>query len=104
MRLRKHLHIFITICLNVILTLTNQISATSHNKIIYGADDRVEASEFPIAKFREFSLSVAGKVKNYKLIADNFDPDALSFFKQTFSEDANVCSAERFSGQLKLPI
>jgi len=73
-------------------------------KVVYGEDNRVEVSEFPDARFREFALSVAGKVRSMKLYTDRNNPDVFDFPKITAGQDMNLCNDQRFINQYTLPV
>ncbi len=72
-------------------------------KVIYGVDNRQEVAEYPDARFREMSLSVAGKVRKFKLLPSRIGQDFLDFPRVSLANAQNVCAAERFSEQFTLP-
>lgn len=96
-----------TLALAVILTqsslgLASTLNMQAGNKIIYGTDDRYEASSYPSKKFRELSKSVAGMVRSSKLREILGDNDFYSFDKKLVSERAGLCEEERFKDQYSL--
>jgi V8-like Glu-specific endopeptidase len=103
----------LTIICFAILTFNITISTASDiPKIIYGNDDRYEASEYPDAMFRDLAKSTAGMVKNSSLTEDRDSllsddhsvSNLLTFNKyRTLERTMNVCSTERFKDQVSLP-
>ncbi|MBI2522529.1 MAG: trypsin-like peptidase domain-containing protein [Bdellovibrio sp.] len=72
-------------------------------KVIYGADNRQEVGEYPDARFREMALSVAGKVRKFKLQSSRFGENFVDFPHVNLSFSQNVCTRERFAEQFTLP-
>ena len=72
-------------------------------KVVYGIDNRQEVAEYPDLRFREMALSVAGKVRKFKLRSSRFGENFVDFPHVALSYSQNVCSKERFAEQFTLP-
>jgi V8-like Glu-specific endopeptidase len=93
------------LCLSLLLiaSTTAYGQTDAFLKIIYGNDDRVEASQYPDAKMRTLSKSVAGMVFRSRLSADRQNPELLNFPKITAQNALGLCEDERFADQIILP-
>jgi V8-like Glu-specific endopeptidase len=90
----------------------NMTHAADTPKIIYGNDDRYEASDYPDAMFRDHAKSTAGMVRNSSLTEESGslltdDSETTNFLGfntyRTLERTMNVCSSERFKDQITLP-
>jgi V8-like Glu-specific endopeptidase len=100
----------IAIC--AVLLSISAANAANTPKIIYGNDDRYEATEYPDAMFRDLAKSTAGMVKNSSLseergsiLSDEGETTGMLTFNtyRTLERNMNVCSTERFAKQITLP-
>ncbi|HAZ14588.1 MAG: hypothetical protein A2X86_00860 [Bdellovibrionales bacterium GWA2_49_15] len=96
----KKLNLVVGILSLLTLVSTAQASAP---KVIYGVDNRQEIGEYPDARFREMALSVAGKVRKFKLQSSRFGENFVDFPHTMLSYSQNVCSKERYADQYTLP-
>jgi V8-like Glu-specific endopeptidase len=67
-------------------------------KVVYGNDDRVEARNYPIKKYREYAKSVAVKVESGFILPIVGTTD-FEISKGTLQQRHTVCSREKFSQQ-----
>jgi len=85
------------------LQIGGTAEARNINKVVYGQDNRQEVATYANLQFRERALSVAGKVRKFRLGPSPIGADFLDFPHVTLERSANVCSNERFAEQLTLP-
>ncbi len=87
--------------LNIVLflLLSASLNAKTLPRIVYGNDDRQEVANHYDAQLREMALSVAGKVRTYKLYNDPEDDSVYNFKKISLTDWINLCPAEKFREQ-----
>lgn len=89
-----------------LLLMTTQAWAFSRDqdKVIYGADNRVEVDDFPDAEIRQHAQSVAGMVALNRLVIDPANNELYNFPKIQARHALGLCEDEPYARQIVLPI
>ena len=91
--------ITVTLAIGIIGISTPAQTAPSRERVIYGVDNRSEAANYPDARVRELSRSVAGRFRRADV---SLVSGGISFRQQTLVDTRNVCSSEPFANEYSL--
>jgi V8-like Glu-specific endopeptidase len=81
----------------------NTYAVVYENGLIYGEDNRYEASDYPDESYQKISESVALRVPNRRLTPRLDNPNIIDFYKERLNEMLpNLCMEERYAEQFHL--
>ena len=82
------------------LALLLSVNAQAGNKVIYGEDNRVSASESDMAKFVEWSKSTAVQIENKKLSSEE-GSEMIKISGESLKDSfIGVCEDEKFANTI----